>query len=120
MRALASLAPYLSLTRLLTVCWMLSSTPSSCLSLLRSSRDCAVDSRNSRRAESSSSSLRLEVDIAELGLGSGDIKDTDIVSGDIGLDIEDCKVLDSGDIGLEEINVLDSGETVLILLDSGL
>ena len=40
--SLSTLVPYLSLTRLLTVCWMLSRTPSSCLSLIRSSWDWAV------------------------------------------------------------------------------
>ena len=78
-----------------------------------------MDTRNWRRAESRSSSRRLELDIAELGLESGlrgleDSEDTDLVSGDI-------MVLDSGDIGLEDmedIKVLDSGE--IVLLDSGL
>ena len=119
LRCLASVAPYLSLTRLLTVSWMSSRTPSSCLDDLRSSLDWAVDSRNWRRAESRSSSRRLELDIAELGLESGlrgleDSEDTDLGSGDI-------RVLDSGDIVLEDmedIMVLDSGE--IVLLDSGL
>ena len=112
LRFLASLTPYRSLTRLLTVSWMSSSTPRSCLDDLRSSLDWAVARLNWRRAESRSSSLRLELDMAELGLESGlmglDIEDTRvlvfvsgdfivIVSGVIGFDIGDM-VLVSGDI----------------------
>ena len=101
LRFLASLNPYLSLTRLLTVSWMSSRTPRSCLDDLRSSLDWAVARLNWRRAESSSSSLLLELDMAELGLESGlsgleDIEDSVLVSGLRGLDIEDIKVLASG------------------------
>ena len=70
LRSLASLNPYLSLTRLLTVSWMSSRTPRSCLDDLRSSLDCAVSRLNWRRAESRSCSLLLELDMAELGLES--------------------------------------------------
>ena len=72
LRSLASLNPYLSLTRLLTVSWMSSRTPRSCLDDLRSSLDWAVSRLNWRRAESRSCSLLLELDMAELGLESRD------------------------------------------------
>ena len=108
MRCLASLTPYLSLTRLLTVSWMSSRTPRSCLDDLRSSRDWAVARLNCRRAESRSSNLRLELDMAELGLESGLM----------GLDIEDAKVLVvvSGDfiVFVSGVNGLDIGDTVLV------
>ena len=108
LRSLASLNPYLSLTRLLTVSWMSSRTPRSCLDDLRSSLDWAVARLNWRKAESRSSSLRLELDMAELGLESGLM----------GLDIEDAKVLVfvSGDfiVFVSGVNGLDIGDTVLV------
>ena len=108
LRSLASLNPYRSLTRLLTVSWMSSRTPRSCLDDLRSSRDWAVARLNWRRAESRSSSLRLELDMAELGLESGLM----------GLDIEDAKVLVvvSGDfiVFVSGVNGLDIGDMVLV------
>ena len=105
LRFLASLTPYRSLTRLLTVSWMSSSTPRSCLDDLRSSLDWAVARLNWRRAESRSSSLRLELDMAELGLESGlmglDIEDTKVlvfISGDFIVIVSGDMVLVSGDI----------------------